>query len=67
LAIYKSIKKRKINNILNITIDNLEIFIILRIELTLIYKIVDSYIYDICYRVVIYIIVTDYISHNHMI
>ena len=56
-------KKRKIDNILNITMDNLEIFIILRIELILIYKIVDNYIYDIYYRIVIYVIVTDHILY----
>ena len=42
MEIYKSIEKRKIDNILNILVDNLEIFIVLGTCPTLIYKVVDN-------------------------
>jgi len=42
LEIYKSIEKRKIDDILNILIDNLEIFIVLGTCPTLIYKVADN-------------------------
>ena len=45
LAIYRIIEKREVDNISNITINNLGIFVVSEIVLVLIYKVVGSYKY----------------------
>ena len=42
MEIYKSVEKRKIDDILNILVDNLKIFIVLETCPTLIYKVADN-------------------------
>ena len=42
LAIHRSTRKKEVDNILNITINNLRIFIVLEIKLVLIYRVVSS-------------------------
>ena len=42
LAIYRSTEKKEVDNILNMTINNLKIFTVLRIRLVLMYRVVSS-------------------------